>query len=78
MQIRQACSRHDYCLRETVIAEKTKLSPVSRLHLLFGIVNENQLVIIYDRRPEPKNLRTLVSVERPISFSWFESRANSL
>lgn len=69
MQIRRACSRHYYCLRETVIAEKTKLSLVSRCHLVFAILNENQLVIIYDRRPEPKHLRTLVSVERPISFS---------
>lgn len=40
--MRRACSGDYYCLRETVIAEKRKLSLVSRHHLLFGNLHENQ------------------------------------
>lgn len=46
MQIRRACSRDYYCLRETVIAGKMKRSFISPHHSLSANLQANQLAAI--------------------------------
>lgn len=66
MQIRRACSRDYYCLREAVIAEEMKLSFISHHHS-----HENQLAAIETsnaakcnllQRPEPGESQDIVQL----------------